>query len=109
MIYYFYMVVTMSICSNSGSSVEWKNPDSNFGFNNDYGYSPLRNNNAFCLVNNCNNIGVSDIGYGGLGYGGIGYSGLGYGGIGINNFALTGIPPFIGGGFPFIGGGFFGY
>jgi hypothetical protein len=91
------VVVAMSVFSNSGSSVYWNNPDSNFGFNNNgYGCSPLRNNNAFPLVSNYNNIGINGIGYGGIGYGGIGY-----GGIGINNFALMGMP--------FIGGGFLGY
>ncbi len=87
--------MAMSDFLNSGSSVYWNNPDSNFGFNNGYGCSPLRNNNAFPLVShNNNNIGTSGIGYGGLGYGGVGYGGLGYGGIG-----LIGVPPFIGGGF----------
>lgn len=112
------MVVNMSVFSNSGSSVYWNNPDSNFGFNNGGGYgSPLRYNNAFPLSTSYNSIGTSGLGsclnYGGMGYGGLGYGGmgggigggLGYGGVnggmGVGNFGFLGVP--------FIGNGFLGY
>jgi hypothetical protein len=110
------MVVNMSVFSNSGSSVYWNNPDSNFGFNNGGGYgSPLRYNNAFPLSTSYNSIDAgglgSCLGYGGLTggmggglAGGIG-GGLGYGGVngsmGVGNFGFLGVP--------FIGNGFLGY
>ncbi len=97
----------MSVFSNSGSSVFWSNPDSNFNFNatgfgGGYGGSPImpnRNNNMpFPLVSDSNNIGVSGIGLGGIGLGGIGLGGIGLGGIGLGGIGL---------GMPFMGGVFF--
>ena len=83
----------MSIYSNTGSSVYWNNPDSNFGLNN-FGRnnSPLvqggcrSNNMPMPLSTTYSAIAINP-------FGGIGIGGLNYGGIGI------GISPFIGNGF----------
>jgi hypothetical protein len=94
----------MGIYSNTGSSVYWNNPDSDFGLNN-FGRNNgslincrLNNNIPMPLSTNYSAIGIN--GFGGLGYGGgIGLGGLGYGGgIGMGGIGI-GMPPFMGNGF----------